>query len=85
MTQCLHNIKPIPTSMDWDPRTEQRTETTDDKPPWEQHSDVHVSGLPPDFDEARLRALFALHGEVASCRVVTDNLGASKGFGFVVF
>ena len=41
-------------------------------------------GLPLDFDYARLHALFSLHGEIMSCKIMYDfQTGASKGYGFV--
>ena len=47
-------------------------------------TNVLVAGLPEDFDEVRLRALFASYGEVISCKLMLDiESGASKGYGFV--
>ena len=52
----------------------------------EKHVNVFVSGLPPDFDFARLHALFSLHGQILSCKIMFDfKTGHSKGFGFVRF
>eukprot|EP00759_Apiculatamorpha_spiralis_P044626 PhF_6_TR41576/c1_g1_i3/m.63004/K13208/ELAVL2_3_4; ELAV like protein 2/3/4 len=45
---------------------------------------VFITGLPSDFDEPRLRALFSVYGEITSCKIMLDvNTGTSKGFGFV--
>jgi RNA recognition motif-containing protein len=50
----------------------------------EDSSNILVSGLPSDFDEVRLRALFGVYGEVVSCKIMVDiDTGTSKGFGFV--
>eukprot|EP00759_Apiculatamorpha_spiralis_P014928 PhF_6_TR21663/c0_g1_i2/m.30906/K13208/ELAVL2_3_4; ELAV like protein 2/3/4 len=47
-------------------------------------TNVFVAGLPVDFDEPRLRALFGAYGEVSSCKIMVDiDSGISKGFGFV--
>jgi RNA recognition motif-containing protein len=47
-------------------------------------TNVFVAGLPVDFDECRLRALFATYGEIFSCKIMVDiDSGISKGFGFV--
>lgn len=45
---------------------------------------LYVGNLPEDLDEEGLRALFAVHGEVASVTLMTDHAsGHSRGFGFV--
>jgi len=41
----------------------------------------HIGNL----DDAGLRALFADYGEILSAKVMTDDNGQSKGFGFVCF
>ncbi|OHE58224.1 MAG: hypothetical protein A2Z47_10930 [Thermodesulfovibrio sp. RBG_19FT_COMBO_42_12] len=44
---------------------------------------VYVGNLPYQVDEDSLREVFAAIGEVQSVRIVTDETGRSKGFGFV--
>ena len=46
--------------------------------------DIYVGNLSYKAADEDLKGLFAVHGEVASARVVTDRAtGQSKGFGFV--
>eukprot|EP00759_Apiculatamorpha_spiralis_P021610 PhF_6_TR26294/c1_g1_i1/m.37694/K13208/ELAVL2_3_4; ELAV like protein 2/3/4 len=52
----------------------------------QQLANIFVAGLPVDFDEVRLRALFGVYGEILSCKIMVDiDSGISKGFGFVRF
>lgn len=45
---------------------------------------LYVGNLPYSITEDQLRELFAPHGTVESCRIITDKFsGQSKGFGFV--
>jgi RNA recognition motif-containing protein len=44
---------------------------------------VYVGNLPYQVDENSLREVFAAIGKVQSVRIVTDETGRSKGFGFV--
>ena len=45
---------------------------------------LFVAGLTGDFDEADLREMFELYGEVKSSQIIIDRAtGKSKGFGFV--
>lgn len=45
---------------------------------------VYVGNLATGIDDAKLRAMFASHGEVDSAEVIKDRItGQSKGFGFV--
>ena len=45
---------------------------------------IYVGGLPYDFTEGQLEALFAPFGQVAAARIITDRMtGQSRGFGFV--
>jgi RNA recognition motif-containing protein len=47
-------------------------------------SKIYVGGLPYSTTDAQLSDLFAVHGTVASARVITDRFtGQSRGFGFV--
>jgi polyadenylate-binding protein len=48
-------------------------------------SNVFVKNLDETTDDAALRAHFAQFGEVVSCKVMTDDKGVSRGFGFVCF
>lgn len=45
---------------------------------------LYVGNLATGIDDAKLRAIFASHGEVDSAEVIKDRVtGQSKGFGFV--
>ncbi len=45
---------------------------------------IYVGGLPYSTTDAQLSDLFAVHGAVASAKVITDRFtGQSRGFGFV--
>jgi RNA recognition motif-containing protein len=45
---------------------------------------LFVAGLTGDFDEADLKEMFELYGEVKSSQIIIDRAtGKSKGFGFV--
>jgi RNA recognition motif-containing protein len=45
---------------------------------------LYVGGLPYSVTERQLQDLFAVHGTVASARVITDKFtGQSRGFGFI--
>lgn len=47
-------------------------------------SKIYVGGLPYSTTEQQLSDLFAVHGAVASSRIITDKFtGQSSGFGFV--
>ncbi len=47
-------------------------------------SKIYVGGLPYSTTEEQLKDLFAVHGNVASTRIITDKFtGQSRGFGFV--
>lgn len=47
-------------------------------------SKMYVGGLPYSTTEEQLKDLFAVHGNVASTRIITDKFtGQSRGFGFV--
>jgi len=48
-------------------------------------ANVFVRGLTPTADNKKIEAAFAPHGTVASCKVVYDEHGISKGYGFVQF
>jgi RNA recognition motif-containing protein len=45
---------------------------------------LFVAGLTGDFDEADLKEMFELYGEVKTSQIIIDRAtGKSKGFGFV--
>ena len=45
---------------------------------------LFVAGLTGDFDEADLKDMFELYGDVKSSQIIIDRAtGKSKGFGFV--
>jgi RNA recognition motif-containing protein len=45
---------------------------------------IYVGGLPYDYTEGQLEALFTPFGQVDAARIVTDRMtGYSRGFGFV--
>jgi len=44
---------------------------------------IYVGNLPYQVGEDSLRDVFAAIGEVQSVKIVTDETGRSKGFGFV--
>ena len=46
---------------------------------------VYVKNLPPEMDEEGLQNEFQACGEITSVRVMRDNRGQSKRFGFVMF
>ncbi len=46
---------------------------------------LYVKNLGDDVDEDNLRATFEEYGTVASCKVMKDERGFSRGFGFVCF
>ncbi|CAN0846409.1 Polyadenylate-binding protein 2 [Linum grandiflorum] len=46
---------------------------------------LFVKNLPYGFDHKALNDMFATFGDIMSCKLVTDNAGHSKGYGFVHF
>ena len=45
---------------------------------------IYVGNLPFSSTDEEVRTLFATHGDVLSCTVLTDrDTGRSRGFGFV--
>jgi polyadenylate-binding protein len=49
-------------------------------------TNVYVKNLSEEYDsDEKLRALFEPYGEISSAKVVPDDSGKSKGFGFVSF
>ncbi|EDW60772.1 polyadenylate-binding protein [Drosophila virilis] len=46
---------------------------------------LYVKNLDDSIDDERLRKEFSLYGTITSAKVMTDDEGRSKGFGFVCF
>jgi len=50
-----------------------------------QGVNLYVKNLDDDVDEEKLKAEFEPFGQITSCKIMSDDKGASKGFGFVCF
>ncbi|GAA5894516.1 hypothetical protein JCM6882_004840 [Rhodosporidiobolus microsporus] len=50
-----------------------------------QGVNLYVKNLDDDLDEDKLKAEFENYGQITSCKIMVDEKGASKGFGFVCF
>jgi len=50
-----------------------------------QGVNLYIKNLDDDMDDDKLRAEFEVFGTITSCKVMRDEKGASKGFGFVCF
>jgi polyadenylate-binding protein len=50
-----------------------------------QGVNLYIKNLEDDFDDDKLRAEFEAFGTVTSCKVMRNENGTSKGFGFVCF
>ncbi len=46
---------------------------------------LYVKNLEDNVDDDKLRAEFAPFGTITSCKVMRDDKGNSKGFGFVCY
>ncbi|KAK3267397.1 hypothetical protein CYMTET_24042 [Cymbomonas tetramitiformis] len=55
------------------------------KPSGRQHVKIFVGSLPLEVDSDRLYDIFSLHGTVVDCKIVLDERGLSKGYGFVTY
>lgn len=44
---------------------------------------LYIGGMPPSIDARRLAEFFAPHVEVRSAKVMLDENGRSKGYGFI--
>ncbi|GAA6000538.1 uncharacterized protein JCM10292_000472, partial [Rhodotorula paludigena] len=50
-----------------------------------QGVNLYVKNLDDDIDEDKLKAEFEPYGQITSCKIMSDDKGASRGFGFVCF
>ncbi|KAI4817801.1 hypothetical protein KUCAC02_011177 [Chaenocephalus aceratus] len=50
-----------------------------------EFTNVYVKNFGEDMDEEKLRDVFSKYGQAMSIRVMTDESGKSRGFGFVSF
>ncbi|KDQ17365.1 hypothetical protein BOTBODRAFT_186037 [Botryobasidium botryosum FD-172 SS1] len=50
-----------------------------------QGVNLYVKNLEDDMDDEKLRAEFEAFGTITSCKIMRDEKGTSKGFGFVCF
>lgn len=48
-------------------------------------SNVYIKNLPDSVDDEKLRDMFEQHGPITSYKVMSDESGKSRGFGFVAF
>ncbi|GIY23106.1 polyadenylate-binding protein 1 [Caerostris darwini] len=46
---------------------------------------VYIKNFGDDLDDEKLREMFEKYGKITSAKVMTDDTGKSKGFGFVSF
>lgn len=50
-----------------------------------QGVNLYVKNIDDEFDDDKLRAEFEAFGNITSCKIMRDEKGTSKGFGFVCF
>ncbi|KAH8116922.1 polyadenylate binding protein [Phellopilus nigrolimitatus] len=50
-----------------------------------QGVNLYIKNLEDDMDDEKLRAEFEPFGTITSCKIMRDDKGTSKGFGFVCF
>eukprot|EP01098_Paradermamoeba_levis_P007027 TRINITY_DN2923_c0_g2_i1.p1 TRINITY_DN2923_c0_g2~~TRINITY_DN2923_c0_g2_i1.p1 ORF type:complete len:584 (+),score=182.62 TRINITY_DN2923_c0_g2_i1:155-1906(+) len=50
-----------------------------------QGMNLYIKNLDDDIDDEKLKAEFAPYGSITSCKIMRDEKGHSKGFGFVCF
>lgn len=56
------------------------------KPPGSSKNvNLHVTGLGPNTDDAKLRELFGIYGEIVTTKILRNQDGSGKGAGFVLF
>lgn len=61
----------------------ERIEVLGDKA--KKFTNVYVKNLPEGFDDDKLRDLFETYGKIISAKVMSDDSGKTRGFGFVSF
>ena len=49
------------------------------------HTNVYVKNIEDGIDEAKLQSIFSPYGTVTSTKIMRNEKGISRGFGFVVF
>ncbi|KAK3754774.1 hypothetical protein QZH41_019693, partial [Actinostola sp. cb2023] len=62
---------------------EERAEKMGNQP--KNSTNVYIKNLDDDIDDVQLREDFAAYGTISSAKVMKDDEGNSKGFGFVCF
>jgi len=50
-----------------------------------QGINLYIKNIEDEVDEERLKKEFSAFGAIKSCKIMTDDKGTSKGFGFVCF
>lgn len=50
-----------------------------------QGINLYIKNIEDEIDEERLKKEFSAFGTIKSCKIMSDEKGASKGFGFVCF
>ena len=50
-----------------------------------QGVNLYIKNLDDDMDDEKLRAEFEPYGTITSCKIMRDERGTSKGFGFVCY
>ena len=55
------------------------------EPRAKEFTNVYIKNFGEDMDDERLKDLFGKYGPALSVKVMTDESGKSKGFGFVSF
>lgn len=61
----------------------ERIEVLGDKA--KKFTNVYVKNLPEVFDDDKMRDLFETYGKIISAKVMSEDTGKSRGFGFVSF
>ena len=50
-----------------------------------ENNTLAILNIPKNYDESSLMKLFQEYGDIKDSRVIRDQLGNSKGYGFVEF
>eukprot|EP01100_Stratorugosa_tubuloviscum_P001997 TRINITY_DN145_c0_g1_i1.p1 TRINITY_DN145_c0_g1~~TRINITY_DN145_c0_g1_i1.p1 ORF type:complete len:585 (-),score=308.17 TRINITY_DN145_c0_g1_i1:85-1806(-) len=72
-------------------RRSERTAELSRRKPQSEHSErynglnLYIKNLSNEFDDEKLRNLFSRFGQITSSKVMRDEKGTSRGFGFVCF